>query len=69
MAIKMGAKTISMPTLATGYGPMSISDFGTAVGPLADEPRFPDLSVTIVVRSAEHVSELIEAISKDRTQT
>ncbi|MEP4683296.1 MAG: macro domain-containing protein, partial [Rhodopirellula bahusiensis] len=35
LAIQTGAKTISTPTLATGYGPMSITDFGTAVTPLA----------------------------------
>lgn len=69
MAIGLGAKTVSMPTLATGYGPMSISEFGTAVGPIASEARFADISVTIVVRSAEHLSELNDAILKARTQT
>lgn len=68
LAIKAGAKTISTPTLATGYGPMSIADFGTAVAPLAGEPRFDGLSLTIVVRSEEHRSELSEAISVARAQ-
>ncbi len=68
LAIKAGAKTISTPTLATGYGPMSISDFGIAVAPLAGEPRFDGLSLTIVVRSEEHRSELSEAISVARAQ-
>lgn len=63
LAIQTGAKTISTPTLATGYGPMSIADFGIAVAPLASEPRFDGLSLTIVVRSEEHRSELREAIS------
>ena len=64
MAIKLGAKTISTPTLATGYGPMSISDFGTAAGPIADEPRFADLSLTIVVRSEEHQSEVFHGFRR-----
>ena len=68
LAIKAGAKTISTPTLATGYGPMSIADFGTAVAPLANEPRFNGLSLTIVVRSEEHLSELSEAIAVARVQ-
>jgi len=66
LAINVGAKTISTPTLATGYGPMSIADFGTAVAPLAGEPRFDGLS--IVVRSEEHRSELSEAISVAQAQ-
>ncbi|HBJ37247.1 MAG TPA: Appr-1-p processing protein [Planctomycetaceae bacterium] len=69
LAIKAGAKTISTPTLATGYGPMSIADFGTAVAPLAGEPRFDGLTLTIVVRSDEHRSELFEAISVTRDVT
>ena len=68
LAIKAGAKTISTPTLATGYGPMSIADFGTAVAPLTNEPRFDGLSLTIVVRSETHRSELSEAISVARAQ-
>ncbi|TWT80412.1 O-acetyl-ADP-ribose deacetylase [Planctomycetes bacterium CA13] len=66
LAINAGAKTISTPTLATGYGPMSIADFGTAVAPLANEPKFDEISLTIVVRSEEHRSELFEAISAAR---
>ncbi|WP_372726120.1 macro domain-containing protein [Novipirellula sp.] len=68
MAIKAGAKTISTPTLATGYGPLSIADFGTAVAPLLGEPRFDGLSLTIVVRTAEHQSELADAISAAQVQ-
>ena len=69
MATKLGAKTISMPTLATGYRPMSIADFGSAVGPLANGARFDELSLTIVVRSEEHRSELSDAMNHSRTQT
>tara|TARA_R110002049_G_scaffold288423_1_gene470928 strand:+ start:110980 stop:111501 length:522 start_codon:yes stop_codon:yes gene_type:complete len=68
LAIEAGAKTISTPTLATGYGPMSIADFGTAVAPLANEPRFDGLSLTIVIRSKEHLSELSDAIAVARVQ-
>ncbi|SMP60249.1 O-acetyl-ADP-ribose deacetylase (regulator of RNase III), contains Macro domain [Neorhodopirellula lusitana] len=68
LAIKAGAKTISTPTLATGYGPMSIADFGTAIAPLASDLRFDGLSLTIVVRKEEHRSELSQAISAARTE-
>ncbi|TWU51978.1 macro domain-containing protein [Rubripirellula reticaptiva] len=68
LAIRAGAKTISTPTLATGYGPMAIADFGTAVAPLADNPKFDEISFTIVVRSEDHLSELANAISVARVQ-
>lgn len=62
LAIELGAKTVSTPTLATGYGPMSIADFGTALAPLASEPRFDRLVLTVVVRTQENRAELEEAI-------
>lgn len=67
-AVESGAKAISMPTLATGYGRMSIASFGTAIAPLASEPRYDGLALTIVVRSEEHRTELLEAISGTREQ-
>ncbi|WP_153556367.1 macro domain-containing protein [Roseimaritima sediminicola] len=62
MAVQLGAKSISSPTLATGYGPMSIPDFGTAVVPLTNDPRFDPLSLTVVVRSEEHRADLSKTI-------
>lgn len=51
MTIELGATTISSPTLATGYGPLSIADFGCAISPLSHDHRFSDLKLAIVVRS------------------
>lgn len=34
MALERQARTASSPMLATGYGPMSIGDFGSAVAPV-----------------------------------
>ncbi len=49
MAIKLGASSVASPALATGYGPLSIDDFGQALAPLAFDPRFENLAVTIEV--------------------
>jgi len=48
LAVSLGAKSMSMPTLATGYGPMTIVGFARA---FADSVvgRFPIGAVTIVV--------------------
>ncbi len=72
MAIKRDAKTISMPTLATGYGPMSIAEFGPAIKPLRDDIRFQELVLTVVVRNDADRVELDTAIGElnaDRTES
>ncbi|MGB7346485.1 MAG: macro domain-containing protein [Pirellulaceae bacterium] len=69
IAANLGAHTVSSPTLATGYGPMSIADFGTAVAPLAREPRFDDLTLTIVVRTEDHRVEISNVISAFHSPT
>ena len=53
LAVSLGANSVAMPTLATGYGPMTIDAFarvfaGTVLG------RHPIDVVTIVVRSDEN---------------
>lgn len=62
MAVERGAQTVASPTLATGYGPLTITDFGRAVSPLLNESLFDAITLTIVVRSEEHRAELQEAI-------
>ncbi|TWT68824.1 macro domain-containing protein [Crateriforma conspicua] len=62
MAVERGARTVASPTLATGYGPLTIPDFGRAVSPLLNESRFDAITLTIVVRSEEHRADLQEAI-------
>lgn len=68
LAIELKAKTISAPTLATGYGPMSIDEFGKALAPLASERRFDSLVLTVVVRSEDDRSDLDEALKLASTQ-
>ncbi|MEZ6101088.1 MAG: macro domain-containing protein [Pirellulaceae bacterium] len=63
MANDLGAKTVASPTLATGYGPLTISDFGRAVRPLVNESRFEAITLELVVRSEENRVELQEAIN------
>lgn len=55
MAIELKATSVSTPTLATGYGPMTIHDFGTAIAPVVSKTRFAPLSLKIVVRREEDV--------------
>jgi O-acetyl-ADP-ribose deacetylase len=50
MAVVLGATSVALPTLATGYGPLSVSEFGDCVAPLVKNPSFASLSVIIVVR-------------------
>jgi O-acetyl-ADP-ribose deacetylase len=64
MAVDLSAESISTPTLATGYGPMSISDFGIAIAPLLDDPRFAQMSLNIVLRRDEDAANLRESLSQ-----
>ena len=64
MAVDLSAQSISAPTLATGYGPMSISDFGIAIAPLLDDPRFAQMSLNIVLRRDEDAANLRESLSQ-----
>ncbi len=64
MAVDLSAQSISTPTLATGYGPMTISDFGIAIAPLLDDPRFAQMSLNIVLRRDEDASNLRESLSQ-----
>lgn len=52
-AIELEANTISSPTLATGYGPLSIEETAQALVPLVDDDRFMRLFLTLVVRTPE----------------
>ena len=65
MAVDLSAQSISTPTLATGYGPMSISDFGIAIAPLLDDPRLAQMSLTIVLRRDEDAANLRESLSQE----
>jgi len=50
LAQTLNVKSISLPTLATGYGPLSIEDFGVAFSRV---PHRYDFDITIVLRNEE----------------
>jgi hypothetical protein len=60
----MEALTVSSPTLATGYGPLSISDFGNAIAPALKMPCFENIALSLVVRHDDDANELQEALMK-----
>ena len=63
IAVDLCAQSISTPTLATGYGPMSISDFGNAIAPLLDDPKLTQMSLNIVLRRNEDAEDLRKSLS------
>ena len=65
LAVSLGAKSIAMPTLATGYGPMTIDEFARAFVD-AGLDRFPLDSVTIVVRSVENAATINSVFATSR---
>ncbi len=64
MAVELGAVSVASPTLATGYGPLSIEEFGRAIAPLVNDSRFTTLTVTIVVRTKEGAMRLSDSIAE-----
>ncbi len=62
MALELQALTVSSPTLATGYGPMSISDFGSAVAHVLKKSSLEHLTLNLVVRREDHALELRDAL-------
>lgn len=69
LAVQLGANSVSMPALATGYGPLSVTEFAEAIHPLLNDSRFQELVVSIVVRSDERMSELEPALWRQSDET
>lgn len=63
LARKLQVNTISMPTLATGYGPLTVAEFACAMARI-DLCDVMFKSVTVVVRSAEN-AEVVRSILVD----
>ena len=63
LACSLDARTVSLPALATGYGPMTIADFARAFSASVVD-RYDLDTVTIVVRSAEN-AETIRSVFSD----
>jgi hypothetical protein len=60
LARSLGARSVSMPTLATGYGPLSIADFARALAASLVGRSDPD-ALSVVVRNLGN-SETISSI-------
>ena len=60
LAASLGARSISTPTLATGYGPLTIDSFARALREVVAD-RLPFDRITVVVRTREK-AEAINAV-------
>lgn len=58
LAAELEAKTIAMPSLATGYGPLTIAEFGLALRGAMREERPPIEQITVVVRTEDYAEQL-----------
>jgi len=58
MAAQLNAKTVAMTAIATGYGRMSISDFGSAVLPVTLLDFQPVENIVICMQKLDAVIEL-----------
>ncbi|PHS18462.1 MAG: Appr-1-p processing protein [Blastopirellula sp.] len=54
LAVSLGAKTIATPTLATGYGPLTIESFAQALQKVTQENQFDLDTISVVVLSNEN---------------
>jgi O-acetyl-ADP-ribose deacetylase (regulator of RNase III) len=64
-AAKLGARQVALTALATGYGRMSITDFGLACRPLAGESFPPVEQVIVCVRHPAEREVLAETLGLD----
>ena len=62
MAAQLSAKTIAMTAIATGYGRMSMHDFGNAIQPLIRLEFDPIENVDICIQKPDVVKELAALI-------
>lgn len=69
MALQLRAISVSSPTLATGYGPMSTGEFGNAIAPVIKKSIFDNMTLNLVVRREEYANELKEAFCKAHLST
>lgn len=64
IACELQAISVSSPALATGYGPMSIGDFGKAIVPVLRKSTLENMILNLVVRHEEHATVLHDALCK-----
>ena len=61
--VRLNANSVSMPTLATGYGPMSVDDFAFAFRKVISGKYDVD-TVNIVVRMDEHAESVRSCLNR-----
>jgi O-acetyl-ADP-ribose deacetylase (regulator of RNase III) len=65
LAVSLGARSVTLPTLATGYGPMSIADFAHAFANSV-AGRVDLDTAFIVVRSSENAETINSVLERFR---
>jgi len=62
-AQELGAATVAMPSLATGYGPLSMEQFAQALS-AAVQPEWPGIEqLSVVVRSEENAEIIMRVLA------
>ena len=62
LAAQRGCETVVMPTLATGYGPLSMRQFALGLRPLLARSYAPITDLTVHVLKQRHADEITEAL-------
>lgn len=63
LVVELEARTVSLPTLATGYGPLSVAEFGLAFADCV-VGRYDLDVVTIVVRTMENADAIRSVVER-----
>jgi len=63
IAQSLGARTVAMPMLATGYGPLTAQQFATALSPIARHDWPPIEQLIVVVRRDEDAEVVRSAVA------
>jgi|APSaa5957512622_1039677.scaffolds.fasta_scaffold53425_2 O-acetyl-ADP-ribose deacetylase len=64
-AVKLSANTVAMPTLATGYGPLSMEEFGQGLKNALEIRNWPLEELRIVVRKKSNVAKIVKSIERE----
>ena len=60
--LRLKARTVAMPALATGYGPLTIAEFGAALGQAVTAPFEGIDELRVVLRTEEEAEEVRRAL-------
>jgi O-acetyl-ADP-ribose deacetylase (regulator of RNase III) len=68
-ARELGARTVTIPALATGFGPLSMEEFATALGQAVERDWSPIDTLKVVLRQEEDAETVREVLARSRSQT